>query len=404
MDAEELGGLQRVGVLRRHEVRGDLPASFEYDDQWLSSGNAFLLDPRLVLYKGEQYPASGDATFGIFMDSAPDRWGRVLMERREALSSRQQGRSMRTLHELDYLLGVHDLTRSGALRFKATSGGPYLDASANAAPPITSLPELAEIVRKIEEPGASELPEYARWLAMLIAPGTSLGGARPKASFTDRRTLWIAKFPARDDRHDVGAWELVLHRLAARARIAVPASKLIRIAGPHATFCVERFDRVDGSRRMFTSASTLLERNDSAGASYLDLAQLISDQGAQSMIREDLEQLFRRAVFNVLVGNRDDHLRNHGFIRVPTGWRLAPAYDMNPNPFRTDHVLTLDGRLAIPDVRLILETADLYRVSKQQAQTIVDDVRDVVASWRDEARRAGLAGDELTRMQSVFAA
>jgi len=307
-----------------------------------------MLDPRLELWTGEQYPRAHSSAFGVFMDSAPDRWGRVLMERREALASRTEGRAMRALHELDFLLGVHDLTRTGALRFRAASGGPYLDNSPNAAPPITTLPELAVIVRRIEEPGVDRLPEYQQWLAMLLAPGTSLGGARPKASFTDGGALWIAKFPAREDRHDVGAWEFVVHQLAARAGIDVPASRIARIGNDHATFCVARFDRTTNSRRMFVSATTLLDRSDSTGSSYLDLAQLIADHGAASTIDADLAQLFRRAVFNVLVGNRDDHLRNHGFIRVPSGWRLAPAYDMNPNPFRADHVLTLDGTTRPP--------------------------------------------------------
>jgi serine/threonine-protein kinase HipA len=402
LDAKELGGLQHVGVIRRHDARADVPASFEYAPSWLRSAHAFMLDPRLALWKGEHYPPAHAPAFGVFMDSAPDRWGRVLMERRAALASRTEGRAMRTLHELDFLLGVHDLTRTGALRFRSVEGGPYLDDSPNAAPPITSLPELAAIVRRLEEPGIETLPEYARWLAILIAPGTSLGGARPKASFTDGGGLWIAKFPARDDRYDVGGWELVVHRLAARAGIDVPASRLERIGNEHGTFCVSRFDRIDGSRRMFVSAMTLLDRADSTGGSYLDLAQLVADHGAASAVATDLAQLFRRAVFNVLVGNRDDHLRNHGFVRVPTGWRLAPAYDMNPNPFRSEHVLSIDGRLAIPDVALLLETADLYRLTANRAREIVKEVRGAVAPWAEEARRAGLRSDEVSQMQAVF--
>lgn len=402
LDAAELGGLQHVGVIRRHDARADVPASFEYASDWLRDERAFMLDPRLELWTGEQYPPTHSSAFGVFMDSAPDRWGRVLMERREALASRTEGRAMRALHELDFLLGVHDHTRTGALRFRAASGGPYLDNSPNAAPPITTLPELAVIVRRIEEPGVDRLPEYQQWLAMLLAPGTSLGGARPKASFTDGGALWIAKFPARDDRHDVGAWEFVVHQLAARAGIDVPPSRLARIGNDHATFCVARFDRTTNSRRMFVSATTLLDRSDSAGSSYLDLAQLIADHGAANTIEADLAQLFRRAVFNVLVGNRDDHLRNHGFIRVPSGWRLAPAYDMNPNPFRAEHVLTLDGRLAVPEVALLLETAGLYRLSPERARAIVDEVRAAVSPWEAEARRADVRGDEITQMRSVF--
>lgn len=404
LDSDDLGAAGRVGFLRGHENRSDVPTSFEYDADWLASDRRFLLDPRLELWSGEQYPHRGFA-FGIFLDSAPDRWGRVLMERREASTSRREGRPMRTLGELDFLLGVHDQTRSGALRFRASSGGAFLDNSDNAAPPITSLPELADIVRRIEEPGVDAMPEYDRWLAMLVAPGTSLGGARPKASFTDARTLWIAKFPARDDRYDVGAWEYVTHQLATRAGIAVPTARLERISGEFSTYCVERFDRTSaGRRRMFASASTLLEHDTGANASYLDIAQLISDHGVAGKISEDLEQLFRRVLFNVFVGNRDDHVRNHGLIRVEGGWRLAPAYDVNPNPFRTDHVLTFDGRTSSPDLDVVMETSDFYRVNAARSHELFHEVRDVVKDWESEARQSGVSGDEVTRMRSVFLA
>lgn len=319
----------RVGTMYRDTSRLDLPASFAYDDDWIKSGHAFMLDPRLELWAGEQHPEVDMPAFGVFMDSAPDRWGRVLLERREAAMAEREGRKMRHLHEVDFLLGVHDLTRMGALRFKKMGGDAFLDNHPHAAPPVTSLGELAHISRRIEEPGIERLPEYEKWLAMLIAPGSSLGGARPKANFTDHDgQLWFAKFPASDDRYDVGAWEYVTHVLAARAGIVVPDARIEKLSDRHSTFCVKRFDRAGGSRRMFASAMTLLERRDGQpGGSYLDLVEFIEDQGAQNCVAADLEQLFRRVVFNVLIGNRDDHLRNHGFIREATGWRLSPAYD-----------------------------------------------------------------------------
>jgi serine/threonine-protein kinase HipA len=360
-----------------------------------------MLDPRLELWRGTQYPASGTPAFGVFMDSAPDRWGRVLMERREALLARQQSRPMRRLGELDFLLGVHDLTRTGALRFKATSGGNFLDDSVHAAPPLTSLPELAATVAKIEEPGAEELPEYAQWIALLIAPGTSLGGARPKASFTIDGELWMAKFPARDDRYDVGAWEYVVHKLAGKAGVNVPAARLERF-GAFSTFCVQRFDRFATTRRMFASAMTLLEASESEGRSYLDLAEVISTHGAATAIARDLEQLFRRVVFNMLTANRDDHLRNHGFIRVASGWQLAPAFDMNPNTYRDTHVLSLDGAVVTPDVDAVLATSELYRLPRSRADALVQEVRAVVGGWKDEARAAGLGSTEIARMQRAF--
>ena len=404
LDAAELGVQGRVGTLYRHDVRTDLPGSFEYDRDWLTSDRVFMLDPRLELWPGEQHPPRRAPAFGIFMDSAPDRWGRVLMERREAAAAAREQRRMRALHEMDFLLGVHDATRVGALRFRPAGGGEFVDTSALAAPPVTSLRELARLSQRVEEPGVEGLPEYEQWLAALIAPGTSLGGARPKASFTgDDGALWIAKFPAREDRHDVGAWELVVHRLAARAGISVPPSRLEALTGRHATFCVARFDRGEGSRRMFASAMTLLERHDGeVGASYLDLAQFIADQGAAGHIDDDLEQLYRRVVFNVLVGNRDDHLRNHGFIREASGWRLAPAYDMNANPAKAEHTLTLDGASAAPHLDPVIATADLYRLGRARARRLIREVEEVVAGWREEARAAGLSRTEATRMASVF--
>lgn len=404
LDAAELTVPQKVGTLFRPDLRTDLPASFEYDESWLKSERVFMLDPRLQLWRGEQHPSAQAPAFGIFMDSAPDRWGRLLMERREAALALREGRKGRALQEMDFLLGVHDRTRVGALRFRSVDGGPFLDDGDPPAPPVASLRELAHVSQRIEEPGIEKLPAYEQWLALLMAPGTSLGGARPKANFTDSDgRLWIAKFPARDDRHDVGAWELVVHRLAGKAGIWVPDSRVESLTAEYATFCVARFDRAGDSRRMFASAMTMLERQDGdAGASYLDLAELIADHGAADCIGEDLEQLFRRVVFNVLVGNRDDHLRNHGFIRVPSGWRLSPAYDMNPNPSKAEHALTLDGTTSAPRIDAVLETAALYRLNAARARRIVDEARTVAATWQDEAGRLGISRLEVKRMETVF--
>ena len=403
LDAPELGVMQRVGTLYCDSARTDLPARFEYAADWLASDARFMLDPRLELYRGEQYPADKAPAFGVFMDSAPDRWGRVLMERREAVTAEREGRKMRTFQETDYLLGVYDQTRMGGLRFCRT-GGPFLDDSKYAAPPVAQLKELAYISSRVEEPGVEKLPEYEKWLAMLIAPGTSLGGARPKANFTDDNGgLWIAKFPAREDTYDVGAWEYLLHRLARNAGITLPESRLESLSDRYRTFCASRFDRTDGGRRMYASAMTLLERQDGqAGASYLDLVEYISDHGARGHIDEDLAQLFRRVVFNILVGNRDDHLRNHGFIREPSGWRLSPAFDMNPNTAKHEHALAIDTHSALPRVATALETAELYRLSKAQADRIVADVRAAVAQWRHEADKLSLPSFEVKRMETII--
>lgn len=404
--AANLGAEARVGTIYRDNLRLELPASFAYDRDWINGANSFMLDPRLELWAGEQHPEVDMPAFGVFMDSAPDRWGRVLLERREAAMAEREGRKMRRLHEVDFLLGVHDLTRMGALRFRRGADGPFLDNHPYAAPPVTNLAELAHISRRIEEPGVEKLPEYEQWLAMLIAPGSSLGGARPKANFTDNDgLLWFAKFPASDDRHDVGTWEFVTHCLAARAGIVVPEARIESLGDRYHTFCVKRFDRSGESRKMFASAMTLLERRDGQpGGSYLDLVEFIENQGARHHVDADLEQLFRRVVFNVLIGNRDDHMRNHGFIRETTGWRLSPAYDMNPSLSKASHVLTLDGYNAQPSLPTAVSCADMYRLSAVRAKAVVDEVRGVLAGWRDEAQLQGLSRFEILRMESVIQA
>jgi len=406
LDAAELRIKGRVGTLYPQALRTDRLAPFQYEPSWLRTEHAFLLDPRLELWNGEQYPPADTPAFGVFKDSAPDRWGRALMERREAAAARRQGRPKRVLQELDYLLGVHDVTRIGALRFRVSPDGRFLDNSANPAPPAGSLAELAHICGCIEEPGAENRPEYEGWLAMLAASGTSLGGDRPKANFTDRDgRLWIAKFPAHDDRYDVGRWEFVVHRLAARAGVRVPESRLEQLTDRYGTFCVARFDRVPGSRRMVASAAALLERHsDEPGGSYLDLAEFIADHGTRRHIDRDLEQLFRRAVFNVLIGNRDDQLRNHAFTLESGGWRLSDAFDMNINVAKARHDLTFDGHSAEPNVGTILETADLYRLHGGRARAIVNDVRAAVAAWRHEAPHQGVTASELRGMEAVIEA
>jgi serine/threonine-protein kinase HipA len=406
LDAPELETTTRVGQLFQNLARTSVPATFAYDPAWLQSATKFALDPRLDLYAGEQTPEVNFPAFGIFMDSAPDRWGRVLMERRELLDAEKQNRDARTLQETDFLLGVSDEVRMGALRFREAFDQPFVAHDELSAPPVTSLHELAAIARRIEEPGSEKLLEYEKWLAMLIAPGSSLGGARPKANFRQADgTLWIAKFPAKEDRYDVGAWELVTRELARRCGIQVPDATMAALASDHHTYCAKRFDRRAGgqARRMYCSAMTLLERRDGMdGASYLDLVQTIEDHGAQSHVASDLEQLFRRVVFNVLIGNRDDHLRNHGFLREPTGWRLSQAFDMNPSTAKSEHALTLDGVSREPDIQRVLNTAEYYRLTAAEANRILAHIRKELAQWREVAQAHQRSSLEIKRMTAVI--
>lgn len=240
---------------------------------------------------------------------------------------------------------------------------------------------------------------------MLVAPGASLGGARPKANFTEGDgSLWIAKFPARDDDRDIGAWEYVVHQLARKAGVEVPAARMIRLGDDFHTFCVQRFDRVDGARRFYASAMTLLCKTQSEGASYLELAQFIRAQGDAEHADADLAQLFRRVAFNVAVGNRDDHLRNHGFVLGKTGWRLAPAFDINPNIDKAEHVLNIDDVDNRPSLKTVLDTAAFYGLGDGPARQAVEEVAAVVDGWRGAARQAGISGADIDLTAGAFSA
>lgn len=400
LDAEEIGPLSEVGALVRERAGGRSVISFSYDPGWVTAAASFALDPSLPLYEGEQFPA---ALPGIFADAAPDRWGRTLLERREALTARREDRRPRRFDEWDFLVGVNDQTRLGALRFARVADGAFVADEPLSIPPSTRLRDLEHWARELEQGLPVELSEEDRWIAALVAPGSSLGGARPKASFRDDDgSLWIAKFPSREDRHDVGGWEYVLSRLAANAGIEVPETRALRLASPFHTFCARRFDRRGDGRRLYASAMTLAGRRDNEDASYLDIARAIVELGDPDAIETDLRQLFRRVAFNVLTANRDDHLRNHGFLRTRTGWRLAPAFDVNPLPEKHEHTLALDDSVRVPDLDLVRETAPLYRLPAEQADKTIAEVSGAVAGWHATARDAGLPAEEIERLAAAF--
>jgi serine/threonine-protein kinase HipA len=266
------------------------------------------------------------------------------------------------------------------------------------------LRELEAASLALEEPDAPDREEFSQWLMALLAPGSSLGGARPKANFTDPDgALWIAKFPSREDRRDVGAWEKLVHDLAAAAGVDVPEAQLLALSGRHRTFTTRRFDRVGARRRFFVSAMTLLGHAAGQGGSYLELAEFLSTRGSARHRSDDLRQLWTRVAFNIHVGNTDDHLRNHGFILEADGWRLAPAYDLNANVDRRVHTLAIDERDPTPDPALLLQTAPYYGLKSADAETILSRVRQVVATWGEIARRLQLPRDETQLMAAAFA-
>lgn len=396
-----LCGSSRIGTL----AHADGQIRFTYDAAWLKHPACFAIDPLLQLDAAPFFPEADRGNFGIFLDSSPDRWGQMLLKRRETLAAQDAGRSARRLRAWDFLIGVQDETRQGALRFRRPGKDAFLDNNPLAVPPVAHLRDLEAMATAMTNKHLDDMDGLRRWLAVLVAPGASLGGARPKANFrdTDGR-LWIAKFPARDDDIDVSAWEMVIHQLAAHAGVNVPFARLVRLGGPHRTFCLQRFDRAGGQRVFYASAMTMLHRDSSEGASYLEMAEFLRTRGAPESLCSDLAQLFRRVLFNVMVSNRDDHLRNHGFILSPQGWRLAPAFDMNPNLDKDDHVLNLNDRDNRPAVATVLETADFYQLTARQAGDILAQVRESVATWQTTAKSLGVSGADISLMAKAFQA
>jgi serine/threonine-protein kinase HipA len=396
-----------MGTLTANQIRGKEIFSFQYDDEWLKSGKAKILDPDLSLFSGFQHLRDEKLNFGMFLDSSPDRWGRVLMKRREIALAKQEERKTRTLFESDFLLGVYDPLRMGGLRFKTDKDGDFLDNNKDyATPPWTSIRELESASLEYEKGLEQDNPELLKWLNMLYAPGSSLGGARPKANIQDTDgSLWIAKFPSKNDDVNIGAWEMVANSLAQKAGINCATGKIGKFNSRYHTYLTKRFDRDDEGKRIhFASAMTLLGYTDGTGAdegvSYLELAEFIIKHGAN--VSEDLKELFRRIVFSVCISNTDDHLRNHGFLLNDKGWRLSPAYDINPNPDGTGLKLNIDVDDNSLDLDLVLSVSDFFRLEKEEAQTIIEQIKKIVLNWRQEAKNYQISSSEQDRMENAF--
>ena len=396
-----------MGRLSADLLRGKEVFSFEYEEAWLNAAYALYLDPNLQMFAGRQYLPEDKSNFGIFLDSSPDRWGRVLMKRREALIARKEDRKENTLFETDYLLGVFDGHRMGGIRFKTEEAGPYLNNNKQfASPPWASLRELEHASEQLERDDVVDDADYAKWLNMLIAPGSSLGGARPKASVIDPNGyLWIAKFPSRYDDINIGAWEMVAQKLAVMAGLKVSEAMLLNLSGRQDTFLTKRFDRSDDGRRIhFASAMTLLGHNDGddhdKGVSYLDLAETIGQNGAN--VGEDLEELWRRIVFSICISNTDDHLRNHGFLLSKEGWHLSPAYDLNPVATGTGLKLNISETDNSLNLEVAREVAEYFRIKKERADEIIDKVTSSVAKWDAVAKKLGIPNSQIDAMKKAF--
>jgi len=392
-----------IGILSAHLGKGRKSYSFEYDPEWMLSKEQYLLDPDIGWYSGRQFP-SGKENFGVFLDSMPDSWGRTLMNRRAVQKATEQGKVASSLYDIDYLLGVYDKSRMGALRFKLDKNGPFLDNNPEyPTPPWSSIRELqyaSDIIESDADNGNIE-----KWLAILLAPGSSLGGARPKANVleTDGHP-WIAKFPSSNDTIDKAMWEFLAYKLAVETGVEMAESKVQKVAGRYHTFFTKRFDRANGERIHFASAMTMTGNNENTvrenPISYLELAEFIQFSG--SRIEKDLHQLWKRIVFNISISNTDDHLRNHGFILNKSGWHLSPAYDINPSVDKDGLALNIDSDNNMLDFDLAKSVGEYFQLTENRMNNIINEVNTVVRKWKTVANELGIPRSEQQIMEPAF--
>lgn len=392
-----------MGILSAHQAKGRKIFSFEYNEDWLKTKTARLIDPDLQFISGPQFPVNKE-NFGIFLDSMPDTWGRTLMKRREAQRAKEKGEKAKTLYDIDFLLGVYDKTRMGAFRYKLDINGAFLDNDdAFAAPTWATIRKLQHAVEQYEYD--SENTQIDQWLKVLIAPGSSLGGARPKANISDENNhLWIAKFPSKNDTIDKAAWEFLTYKLAVNAGIEMSACKLEKVKGKHHTFFAKRFDRIGSQRIHFSSAMTMTGNNEDTirdnPASYLDIAEFIQNHGVD--IDNNLKQLWRRIIFNIAVSNTDDHLRNHGFILTEEGWILSPAYDLNPSIDKGGLSLNIDMDNNALDFELAKSVGIYFRLKPSEMNQIINEVLSSVQQWQLLAGEIGIPRAEQELMSNAF--
>lgn len=393
------GAQKRVGLLRRIARRGGETTTFEYAPDWLDDRDAFALEPALPRGRGVFAPPEGRAMFGSIGDSAPDTWGKQLMQRRERRTAEREARAVRTLQDADYLLGVSDVSRLGALRFRLAGDEAFSTTHGVGVPGLIDIGRLLQVTERILRD-----EETDEDLQLIFAPGSSLGGARPKASVVDQHNrLSIAKFPKETDDYSVEFWEFIALTLAQNAGISTPVVELLRIAD-RPVLLSRRFDRKGEGRIPFLSALSMMELSDGERASYPELVDVLTGHGARASA--DANELFRRMVFNVLVSNVDDHLRNHGFLRDGrAGWILSPVYDVNPCPvdvrprILTTNISLEDGAC---DIDLALSVAEFFGLGSRDARAIVREVAAATSQWRDVARAHQGRASEIRRMASAF--
>jgi serine/threonine-protein kinase HipA len=374
-----------IGILTAQRAKAKKVFSFEYAANWIQTNEQMLLDPDIGWYSGQQFP-NGKENFGVFFDSMPDTWGRTLMKRRAMEEAKENGIKAETLYDIDFLLGVYDEGRMGALRFKLEIDGPFLDNHPNSTiPPMSSIRALQQAALKLESDSDSK--KLKKWLKLIMAPGSSLGGARPKANIMDEKgELWIAKFPSQNDTFDKGAWEYLAYQLALKAGIEISESRIEKISGKHFTFFTKRFDRLKNQRIHFASAMTMTGFNEEIlkenTASYLDIAEFIQYKGVQN--------------------TTDDHLRNHGFILTKKGWILSPAYDLNPSIDKDGLALNIDAEQNDLDFDLAISVGHYFQLSPNEMKPILNEINIAISKWKKIAKTIGISRNEQEMMAPAF--
>ena len=405
-DFDWLKEVKLIGELGYESLRGADSYSFTFNNEWLRQHSDLFLSDDLNNYPGQQYTQPDKDIFGCFSDALPDRWGRSLLLRREQIAAADEKRPVRRLSSFDFLIGIDDYSRMGGFRFKEKQDGEYINCENSLRiPPLTDIRALVAASMEIEKSEElNQLPEK-KWLLQLVYPGTSLGGARPKAGvMNDEGRICVAKFPSRNDDYDVGLWEHLSHLLAKEAGDEAAETSVIETGKKYHALLSKRFDRtVEGRRKHFASAMTLLGLTDGcdakSGNGYLDIVDFILQNCCD--VEQNLRQLYRRVAFNIAIGNSDDHFRNHGFLLTPRGWTLSPAYDMNPT-LNEYQALLINSTTNHADLQVLLDSSEEYMIGKDEAVYIIEEVKAGVKHWKSIATRLGIAKREMDVFEQVF--
>ncbi len=405
-DFDWLREVELIGELGYESLRGSDSYCFRFADNWIRKYNAISLSDDLNNYPGMQYTQADKDIFGCFADALPDRWGRTLLLRREQLMAQEENRPVRRLSSYDFLTGIDDFSRMGGFRFKYTPDGEFINTAATLRiPPLTEIRELIAASKELERSEEKNTLPEKQWIAQLVQPGSSLGGARPKANVQDvDGCMYVAKFPSLKDDYDAGLWEHFCHLLAEKAGINAAATKVLAISDRHHTLLSRRFDRTgDGRRIHFASAMTLLGLSDgdnaTTGHGYIDIVDFIISGCTD--VDANLRELYRRVAFNICIANSDDHFRNHGFLLTPKGWTLSPAYDMNPT-LSNHQSLLINGTTNSADLSILLNACHEYLLAPEVARGIIAEVVAAVKDWRSLASGLGIAKREIALFEGVF--